>query len=190
MDDGHVHPAQLEAVRGLEAQQAAANDDCMPVLLRRGDHRVGVGDVAISDHARQFATWNRQDHRGRSRREQRPVVRSNGAVGGDDFAADAVDLRDFAAEMERDAVRRIPLAIVQHDLRQRLLARQHRREQDPVVIGMRLGAENRDVAGLGRELQQLFQRADARHAVADHDETHFPAVVHNYDAFSTCACRR
>ena len=62
---------------------------------------------------------------------------------------------------------------VQHDLVERLLAGQHRRQQDAVVVGVRLGAEHRDVVEIGRDLQQLLERAHAGHAVADHHELHF-----------------
>jgi hypothetical protein len=38
---------------------------------------------------------------------------------------------------------------------------------------VRLGAEDGDVVEVGRDLQQLFERAHAGHAVADHHEFHF-----------------
>jgi hypothetical protein len=190
MDDGHVHSAKLEAVRGFEAQQPATDDDGMLVLLRRGDHRVGVGDVAIRDDTRQIFSRNRQDHRARSGREQEAIVQRDSAVGGDDFAARAVDLYHFLAEMQGDVVGRVPVAVVQHDLRQRLLAGEHRREEDPVVVRMRLGAKDGNFVGVWSELQQFFQRAHARHAVADHHQADFRAAAHDHAAFSTCACRR
>ena len=65
---------------------------------------------------------------------------------------------------------------VQHDLVERLLAREHRRQQDAVVVRMRLGAEHRDVVGVRRELQELLERAHAGHAVADDDEPRLAGV--------------
>jgi hypothetical protein len=44
------------------------------------------------------------------------------------------------------------------------------RQQDAVVVGVRLGAEDGDVVQVGRDLQQLFERAHAGHAVADHHQ--------------------
>jgi hypothetical protein len=53
MHHGHVHAAQGQAVGGLEAQQAGADDHRVPVLGRGVDHLVGVLDVAVGDHAGQ-----------------------------------------------------------------------------------------------------------------------------------------
>jgi hypothetical protein len=85
-------------------------------------------------------------------------------------AADAVDLRHRLAQVQRDAVARIPGQRVEDDLVERLLAGQHRRQQDAVVVGVRLGAEDGDVVEVRRDAQQLLQRAHAGHAVADHHE--------------------
>ena len=52
-----------------------------------------------------------------------------------------------------------------------LLAGQHRRQQDAVVVAVRLGAEHGDVVEVRRELEQFLDRAHAGHAVADHDQT-------------------
>jgi hypothetical protein len=75
--------------------------------------------------------------------------------------------------MQRDAVFVVPPAVVENDVVERHLARQHRREQDAVVVGVRLGAEHGDVVHVGRELEQLFQRAHAGHAVADQYQFQF-----------------
>ena len=57
--------------------------------------------------------------------------------------------------------RRVPLEVVQHDLVERLLAGQHRRQQDAVVVRMRLGAEHRDVVAV-RARASAAPRACAR----------------------------
>ena len=44
-------PRALQPVRGLEPEQAAADDDRVACARRRVDHRLGVGDVAVGDHA-------------------------------------------------------------------------------------------------------------------------------------------
>jgi hypothetical protein len=66
----------------------------------------------------------------------------------------------------------VPGPVVEHDI-ERLLAGQHGRQQNAVVVGMRLGAEDRDVVQIGGNGQQLFQRAHACHAVANHDQFGF-----------------
>jgi hypothetical protein len=59
VNDRHVHAAALEAVRGLEPQQAAANHHRTTAFRGGVDHRLRVGDIAIRDHARKITTGNR-----------------------------------------------------------------------------------------------------------------------------------
>ena len=92
------------------AEQPAADDDGVPVLPRRVDHRLRVGDVAVGDHALQLATRHRQHERVRSGGEQQPVVARLGAVGGAHDAAAAIDgLHLRIAQVQRDAVLGVPL---------------------------------------------------------------------------------
>ena len=156
MHDGDIHAAQFQAIRGFESEQAATDDDGMLVRFSRGDHGIRVMDVAIGNHAREFLARHRQHERVRAGRHEQAVIFRHGAVFGDDLPARAVDARDFLAKVERDIVFGIPVDIVQHDVLDRLLASQHRREQDAIVIGIRLGAEHRDVIHIRRDLEQLF----------------------------------
>ncbi len=169
---GDVHAALLEAVGRLQAQQAAADDHRVAVLRGRLDHRVGVGDVAVADHALQVLAGHRQDEGHRAGGDQQAVVLGLGAVIGHDLALDAVDRRHRLAQVQRDAVVLVPVERVEDDLVERLLAGQHGGEQDAVVVGMGLGAEHGDVVQVRRDLQQLFQGAHAGHAVADHHQLH------------------
>jgi hypothetical protein len=82
----------------------------------------------------------------------------------------AVDPAHLLAQVQRDAVLGIPGVIVENDVLDRHLAGEHRREQDAVVVGVRLGAENGDLVLIGGDLQQLLERAHAGHAVADHHQ--------------------
>ena len=111
----------------------------------------------------------------------RPVVAHFKAIERGDHAALAVDADHRIAGIQPHAVLRVPGAIVGDDVLEHLLAGQHRRQQDAVVIAVRLGAENGDVVALAVELQQLFDGADAGHAVADHHQ----ALLH--DAFTMIA---
>ncbi len=88
--DRDLHAALLQAVRGLEAEQPAADHDRVPVLARRCDHLVDVGDVAIGDDARQLLARERQhdgvragreDQRGRTAPRRRPWRSRAGARG-------------------------------------------------------------------------------------------------------------
>jgi len=168
MHDGDIHAAQFQAVRRFQPEQAAADHDRVLVLAGRIDHRIGVGDIAIGDHALQVLARHRQHERVGAGRQQQAVIVGDGAVFRNHLTLDAVDLDDFFTQMQRDVVFRIPVDIVEHDVLHRLLAGQHRRQQDAVVIRIGFRTEYRDVVNVGRDLAQLFQCAYTRHAIADH----------------------
>ena len=189
MHHGDIHAALHQAVGRLQAEQAAADDHRMLVHQGRVDHGLGVGNVAVGQHALQILAGNRQDERVRAGGHHQPVVL--GAKGfpqgiaGVHHAARPVHARHRPAGMQRDAVVRVPGPVVQHDFAQRLLACQHRREQDAVVVGMWLGAKHGDLVKLGRNFQQLFERTHAGHAIANHHQSgffhrHTPWTVHEH----------
>ncbi len=153
----HPHAAQHQAVGRLQPEQPAADDDGVAVLRRRIDHRVGVGDVAVGDDALEVLARHRQDERVRPGGQQQPVVGRLDAARAAHDAAAAVHLGDRLAQVQPDAVVGVPVERVEHDLVERLLAGEHRREQDAVVVRVRLGAEHRDVVQVGSDLQQLLE---------------------------------
>jgi hypothetical protein len=94
---GHVHAAQLQAVGRLQAEQAAADHHRVLVLAGGFDHRVGVGDVAVADHAGQVVAGDRQDEGRRAGGQQQAVVVGLGAVARRSPCAHAVDLHHLLA---------------------------------------------------------------------------------------------
>ena len=118
----------------------------------RVNHGVGVGNVAVGNHAFQVPAGNGQDEGVGAGAHQQAVVRSfnHAAVGGRGAhdALDTVHLGDGLARVQGDAVFFVPAEGVEDDFFQRLLAGQHRAQQDAVVVGMGLGAEHRDVIQL------------------------------------------
>ena len=181
---GHGHAAQHQAVGGFQAQKAAADDDCVFVLGSRFNHGVGVGNVAVGDHAFQVFAGHGQDEGVGAGAQQQAVVfglgnRAIGIFGAHD-AFDAVYFVHLFSRVQGDVVVAVPLPGVEHDLVQRLFTGQHGRQQDAVVVGVGLGAEHSDVVQLGCNLQQLFQRANARHAIAYHYQFGFFHCGHSW----------
>jgi hypothetical protein len=168
----HVHAARLQAVGRLQAQQAAADDHRVLVALGGIDHLVHIRHVAETDHTFQIGAGHRQDERPGTGGQEHPVVVRAGAVVRFHEAFPAVDLHHPLAGVQGDAVPGVPIPIIEHDLLHRLLAGQHRRQHDAVVIGMGLVAEHRDVVELRSRLQQLLQGADPGHAVAHQNQFH------------------
>src|ERR671937_455258 len=60
---------------------------------------------------------------------------------------------------------------LERDLAGIATATQNLGERDAVVRGDRLGAEDGDGVAVGRQGQEIFEKPDADHAVADHDQT-------------------
>ena len=168
MYDGDIHAAQLQSIGCLQAQQTSADDHRVAILFRGLDHRLGIGDVAVSNYPWQIGSRHRQDKRIGTGSEQQPVIGLRGAVFGDHLAPGAVDLHHFLAQVQANALRRVPGLVVEHDLLQGHLARKHRREQNAVVIGVRLRAKHGNVVEIGREFEQLLDGLHPRHAIAHH----------------------
>ena len=123
-----------------------------------------VGDIAVGAARPAAPTPGNRQH---DRFE--PVASSRRSYGasvpscGDHETAPAVDAGDALSQVQPDAVRSgtqsRPFSMISARLR---LPRQHRREQDAVVVGMRLGAEHRDVVALGREPRAVLPASSPR----------------------------
>ena len=97
-------------------------------------HRVDVLQIAEGHDAGEIAAGHRQHDRLRAGREQQPVVRSLDAAARAHDAAHAVDRDDRIAGVQRDAFLAVPLERIEDDVVDALLAREHRRQQDAVVV--------------------------------------------------------
>jgi hypothetical protein len=126
VDHGHLHAAQHQPVGSLEAEQPAADHHCMLVFLRRLDHRVGIGDIAVGNHALQVLARDRQDERIRSGGDQQAVVFDLAAVVDLNHPVLAMHADNLATDAQLDVVLGVPAQRVQHDFLQRLFSRQHR----------------------------------------------------------------
>ena len=177
MHHGDLHAALHEAIGRFQSQQATADHHRMLERLGRLDHGLGIGDVAVGQHALQVLAGDGQDEGPGARRHDQAVVLGAGglALGIDRMhrAPGPVDGRHGIAGVQQDMVVLVPGPVVEHDIAERLLAGQHRRQQNAVVVGMRLGAEDRDVVQIGGNGQQLFQRTHACHSVTNHDQFGF-----------------
>jgi hypothetical protein len=187
MQQRHLHAATQEAVGGFDAEQAAADHRGALVSTGRFEHLFDIVDAAKADHARQVSARQWKHERLGARGDQQTVVRHFHALARMHAPATPIDRHHRIARMQRDAVFRIPFARVEHDLVRALLAAQQHRQQDAVVIAVGLRAEHRDVVQAGCELQQLFHRAHAGHAIADNDKLG-PRCTHRDERLSsTCA---
>ncbi|RMM59526.1 hypothetical protein ALQ76_05452 [Pseudomonas syringae pv. atrofaciens] len=173
MNHRDVHAAQTQAVGRFQAEQSSADDDCAFVRDGGVDHLPRVADVAITDDAVQRVAGDRQYEGPRTGGNQQPIIMGLGAVIGDHQAFDAVDLYHATVEQQLDTVAFVPVEVVEHDVFEILFAGQYRRQQDAIVIGVWLGAEDCDVVKVFAQFQQLLECAHAGHAVADHHQFEF-----------------
>ena len=171
MQHGDVHAARLQPGRRLEAEQPAADDDGLGARFSGGgDHRVDVVEIAVGQHARQVLAGHRDDEGRRAGGDHQLVV-GGGAGRRVHHLGVAVDPGDGIAEAAGDALLVVPGVVMDDDLVEGLLARQHRRQHDAVVVDARLGVEDGDVEGSGRVLEQMLQHPARGHSIADDDET-------------------
>ena len=170
VDHGHLHAAQREAMRRFEPEQAAADHYRVAALGGGGEHRVDVLHVAEADHAGQVLARHRDDERIGTGRDQQPVVLDRAAGLRRHGTIDAIDADNRIAGDQLDLILAIPFVAVDHDLVERLLAGEHRRQHDPVIVHMRFGAEDRDAVARRIAREQFLDGAAAGHAVADHHE--------------------
>src|SRR5690242_10078586 len=82
----------------------------------------------------------------------------------------AVDPLDLAALVEGDSILDVPGIAVDDDVLEALLAREHRREHDAVVVDPWLRVEDHDLVAAGVGLEHAFEHPAGRHAVADDDK--------------------
>nr|GEU28124.1 hypothetical protein [Tanacetum cinerariifolium] len=191
---GDRHALALQAAGGLQSQQAAADHHRVAVVARHGEHAFHVLDIAKRQHAGQLVARYGNDERLRAGGDQQAVVAHLQAGAGAHDAVLAVDMFDRVARVQGDAMLDVPFARVEHDVVHAFFTGQHGREQDAVVIAVRLGAEHGDVVQVRRQLVQLLDRAHARHAVAD-DDQRWPGGIEmllvdrrrHHDAFSDAA---
>ena len=170
---GDLHPALGEAVGSFKPEQAATDNHGVVAGLSGIHHSLGVGNVAVADHTVQSVAGYREDKGAGAGGQQQAVVLGAASIGGDDAACSAIDAHYRVAQMQGDPVTAVPVQIVEHDVVKDLFAGQYRRQHDAVVVGMRFCAEYRDVVEIGCQLEQLFQRADAGHAVANQYQFQF-----------------
>ena len=102
--------------------------------------------------------------------DEEPVIVQGRTLGGHDPLGHGVDPDHGLVRAQRKSVGVVPCAVMGDDFGKAQLARQHRREHDPIISLVGFGAEHRDVVAIGGALQKLLDRTDAGHAVSDNDE--------------------
>ena len=167
--DRHVAALHLEAARRLETEQPAADHDGLGAGPGAAEQRARVVERAEREHAVLVEPFDGRHPGGAAGREEQGVEGGHGAVLRRHGLRDRVDVRDAAADAQLDVVALVPFDRVERDVIRRLLAGQHRREQDPVVVDVCLVAEDRHVEPR-RMLEDLLHAGHACHAVADDDQ--------------------
>ncbi len=126
MHDRHLHAVLQQTVGRLQAEQAAADHHGFPVAARRSQHGLDIGDVAKTDNARLVRPWHGNDEGIGAGCEQQAIVWPSDTCRGPDLVPYPVDRDDGVSRHQIDPVSGIPLARVEHDVVDGLLAGQHR----------------------------------------------------------------
>ena len=91
---GDVHTLFHQAVGRFQAQQAAANDDGLFVILCSSEHGVDIVNVAEGNHTVLVMARYRDHERVGPGSQQQSIIVSRGAVFGDDLLVYPVDFGD------------------------------------------------------------------------------------------------
>ena len=110
------------------------------------------------------------DERNAPRRDEEPVVSDAPSRGGNDPFARPVDLDGGIARVENDSIRFVPGRGVEDDLVGARLPRQDVGQEDTVVVGPRLRAEDRNRIAVRVPLENLLDDGDPRHSVSNDDQ--------------------
>ena len=167
---GDVAALHLQPARRLEAEQAAADHHRLHAWRRAPQDLAGVVERAERQHAASVQALDRRQERGAAGGQQQRVVGRDAAFSVGDGLVLGVDVHHAHADAQVDLVALVPLDRVDDDVVGRLLARQHRRQHDPVVVDVRLVAEHRHLEPR-LVLEDLLQAVHPRHAVADHHQS-------------------
>ncbi len=189
LKDRHLDIVRQESARGLESEQASADDGGAPAAFGVVGDAVAVVDRAKQKRARSTEAVHGRNERPRARGNNHVVVGRLDERGvvfasrvsrirqgvflqrrADHDAPIAIDTRGPDAGMERDAVVAVPRQRIHEDVRGGLRAVEHVAQEDTVVVAVGLGPEHDDVEAIGCPSQDLFDHPGAGHAVAHDDE--------------------
>ena len=173
VNHGHLHALAQQTIGRLQPQQSAPDDHRVFVVPGRSQHGVHVGDVAIAQNPRQVVARDRDDEGVGARGQQQAVIGHRQPRAGTHGPFDPVDGLHRVPGVQGYAVLGIPVTAVEDDLIHRLLPGQDRREQDAVVVGVRLGTEDGDVVEVRLQLEEFLDGTHPRHAVTDQDQALF-----------------
>ena len=162
----------------LSARPAAASrpsrpppiTTALPPCLAAGEHGVDVVEIAEGDDAGKLGAGNRKQNRPRAGRDEKVIVGLDDAGLRAHASRGAIDGDDGFALAQIDVVPRVPGVVVNDDVVELLVAREHGRQHDAVVVDARLGAEDGHVIAVGRAREELVQHAAGGHSVAEDDK--------------------
>ena len=102
------------------------------------------------------------------------VIKEHDAPGG------GIDGRRALADNQTNSMPVVPTRPIDDDFVERLVARQNRRQQDAVVVGVWLGTDDGNIEAVGSARQQFLDRPHPGHSVADDHEPRAPVVAHGF----------
>ncbi len=179
MDDGDVAALDLQTASGFQAEEPAADDDGFRAGLGAVEDPLGIGEGTPGADAVLLDAFDAGDERLRAGGNEELVVGGDAAVVAGDRPHGGFDGGDADAEAEGDLVFEVPGERIQRDVVNRLLAGEDARQENAVVVDMGLIAEDRDFEVMV-VAKDLFETADAGHAVTDDDELLFELFAGHY----------
>jgi len=139
-------------------------------VYRKGDGYDPRSDPTVRVDAGKLRAGNRDQNRPRPDRNNQSIVALDGARMRAHRPRVTIDGDDGLASAQIDMVSYVPVLMMNDDVIELLLAGEHGRQHDAVIVDARLGAEDGDVVAIWRARKQLLEQSAGRHAVAENDE--------------------
>src|SRR6185312_10020254 len=164
---GDIATLDLQSAGSFEAKEPAADNHGFQPWTRSFEQLAGVIKVAKNEDAIFLDVLDRWNQRHTAGGEKQLVVAGDATVVAGDGLCDRVNVNDAHAQPEFDAVLLVPFKAVEHDVIRRLLAGEHGRKQNAVVVDVSFVAKDRDLK-LRSMTQYLFDASHARHSISDY----------------------
>src|SRR5215475_1446933 len=183
-DNMNFEAAVQQTSGGLESQESTAENDGFLSLRCILDDLQGVVERAKQkDAAPEAAVLFRESCNGGhkrlgSRRKYQPVIRLVDASRQGHDLLFAINRLHSNTRAERNPVPFVPLDRIQKDILGSARAGNDIRQEDTVIVAVRLIAENNDIksfATLARD--KVFDKACARHSITDNNQSFFSLHV-------------
>ena len=170
MHHGDTHTLLYQTIGRFKTQQSATNHHGMFVFFGCVQHLIHVVNITEAHDTFQVMARHGNNERIGTGCDQQAIIFFSCAIRRNHLSTNTIDLGNFLAFVQGNAIVHIPLLIIEHDLINGLVSSQYRREHNTVVVTIRFCAEHGNFISIGRDLEQFLDGTDTCHAISDNNQ--------------------